>query len=87
MLFPVNRIRAVEKEREVRYDGVAALEPLHTADNAVREGEVGEQEEALHVSLGQWGTFRDCGFQEVYYDGVQDLFDISGCWDQIVSFQ
>ena len=68
ILFP----ETAQKENDV-----AAPEPLRNAYDAVREGEGGEQEEAQHVSLGQWGTSRDYGFQEIYYDGMQDLFDIS----------
>ena len=68
ILFP----ETAQKENDV-----AAPEPLRNAYDAVREGEGGEQEEAQHVSLGQWGTSRDYWFQVVYYDGVQDLFDIS----------
>ena len=56
-------------------ENVAAPEPLSNAYDTVREGEGGEQEEAKHVSRGQWGTSRV--FQEVYYHGVQDLFPIS----------
>ena len=54
-------------------ENVAAPEPHSNAYD--REGEGGEQEEAKHVSRGQWGT--SCVSQEVHYDRTQDLFDIS----------
>ena len=56
-------------------ENVAAPEPHSNAYDTIREGEGGEQEEAKHVSRGQWGT--SCVSQEVHYDRTQDLFDIS----------
>ena len=54
ILFP----ETAQKENDV-----AAPEPLRNAYDAVREGEGGEQEEAQHVSLGQWGPLEIMGLR------------------------
>ena len=52
MLFPVKRVKAIEKEQEVCYDGVLSLFKLLPPEaDGVREGGEGEQEEVSYIGV------------------------------------